>query len=216
VSHTLEGGDIHPLRRDLLVLGFSERSSPAAIDQIAGILFAETAIRDIVVIVMPGEATAIHLDMVFTQLDHEICVVYPPHFSGPERLPVLHWSRADATIHERADIFDALRKCDMPVEGVRCGGGGRREQEREQWASGCNFTSLRPGLALSYNRNEATLRELEKVGFRIVDAGALLSKAERIADDDRAIIAFDGSELVRGGGGARCMTCPVVRDDPWN
>src|ERR1041385_1215970 len=87
VNHTLEGGDVHYLRRDLLVLGFSDRSSPAAIDQIASIFFEKTDVRDIIIVVMPQEATAIHLDMIFTQVDREICVVYPPHFMGPERLP---------------------------------------------------------------------------------------------------------------------------------
>jgi arginine deiminase len=216
VNHTLEGGDVHYLRRDLLLLGFSDRSSPAAIDQIASIFFEQTDVKDIVIVVMPHEATAIHLDMIFTQVDREICVVYPPHFMGPERLPVLHWRRGASAIQERASIFDALRECGMPVEAVMCGGEKRRDQEREQWASGCNFTALRPGLVLSYNRNESTLREMEKMGFAIIDAGSFLTGSSKVRDGDRAVISFDGSELVRGGGGARCMTCPVVRDDPWS
>src|ERR1051326_8214210 len=115
VNYTVEGGDIHPLRRDLVVLGFSERSSPAVIDQLATIFFEQTDVRDVIVVVMPKENTAIHLDMIFTQVDRELCMVFPPHFIGPERLPVLHRRKGEKTIHERPSIFEALAACDMPI-----------------------------------------------------------------------------------------------------
>lgn len=214
-GYTIEGGDLHVLRPDLVVMGLSERSSPGAFDAISERLVEEQGVRDILVVVLPTDRAMIHLDMIFTMVDREQCVVFPPEFVGPGRASVLHYRAGREGMEEKADLFTALRDVGMPLDPIRCGGDRRTDQEREQWSSGCNFLAVRPGLVLGYSRNEHTYREMETAGYRIVDAVDFLTGQEDIADDQRAVISFDGAELVRGGGGARCMTLPVRRADVW-
>src|SRR5882762_9553622 len=190
-NYTLEGGDVHPIRPDLLVLGFSERSSPAALDHLCDLVFEHCGVTDAIIVVLPNERTAIHLDMIFTQLDKELCGLYPPHFVGPERLAVLHRRKKSKGVKEMPNFFAAMQAVDHPLEPVFCGGSDRSLQEREQWSSACNFFAVRPGTVVTYARNEATLVELDHAGFKLVAATNLLAGQETLADGARGVVTIE-------------------------
>lgn len=211
--HTsLEGGDIHVLREDLLLVGLSERTTASGIDVLGERLLGGSPVRDVLVVLLPAHRASIHLDMIFTAVDRRLCCVYPPYFLGPTRLPVLHLSHGSDRLRERDDLFSALEELGAPMEPIRCGGEHRTMQQREQWGSGCNLFAVGPGRVVAYGRNEHTLAALEREGgLRTVEAVEFLTGEDRPGGDERFAVTFEGTELVRGGGGPRCMTLPVAR-----
>jgi len=212
LNTSVEGGDVHVLRDDLLMVGLSERTTAAGIDALSERLFQETSFRDLLVVILPAHRTAIHLDMIFTMIDRGLCCVYPPYFLGPTRLPVLHVSASREGMRECDDLFTGLEALGLSLTPIGCGGERRTMQDREQWASGCNLFAVGPGQLVAYDRNEHTLEALEREGgFRVLSAVDFLTGDEAVDGDERFVVAFEGTELVRGGGGPRCMTLPVSR-----
>jgi len=114
-------------------------------------------------------------------------------------------------ISRQISLLECLKNLGMDLKPVPCGGDDLWQQEREQWHSGANFFAIGPGKLMGYARNVHTLEALNKHGFAIIKASDVLNNTTDLADFEKYVITIEGSELPRGGGGARCMTMPVRR-----
>jgi len=210
-----EGGDILVARKDILLIGTGTRTSPQGIDHIARKIESREYPRHIIVQELPETPESfIHLDMVFTLLDNDKCMVYEPLILKTSRFATIHMIVENGkitSINEVANIPAVLNKLGMPVKPILCGGSDIQNQEREQWHSGANFFAFAPGKIIGYERNNHTIEELNKNGFEVLRAKDVINDKVKISDYDKTVITIHGSELARGGGGARCMTMPVRR-----
>jgi arginine deiminase len=79
------------------------------------------------------------------------------------------------------------------VQIIYSGGSTSYEASREQWNDSTNTLAVAPGKVIVYNRNQLTNKILRKAGIEIIE--------------------IEGSELVRGRGGPRCMSMPLEREN---
>ena len=212
----MEGGDVHIAREDILLIGMGARTNAAGIDALVEHYKKNKTHKHIIIQELPHNPESfIHLDMVFTLLDKDRCMVYEDVILKPSTLRTIHMEIADGKlqkIHDEKNILIALANLGMELKPIMCGGTmDKWHQEREQWHSGANFFSFAPGKALGYARNIHTVNALNKDGFEIITAEDVISGKRSVDDYKRCIVTIEGSELARGGGGARCMTMPVRR-----
>lgn len=214
---TIEGGDVHILRKDTIVIGMSERTSPYGIDYLANQLNKYSTIKNIFVVTLPKNRAFIHLDMIFSMIDIDKCVIYPSLIIGSERLEVIHMKYKDnkeiESIYPVDNLITGLESVGIKLNPIFCGGSKRKNQDREQWQSGANFFAIGPGKMIGYERNDYTLIELEKAGIPIVGAKDVLKGKIDISKMEKYAIGINSSELMRGGGGCRCMTQPILREE---
>lgn len=216
-SVTLEGGDFLMAREDVFVVGTGVRTSTQGIDFIIeNVKQISNEPHHIIVQELPATPESfIHLDMVFTLLNYDTCMIYEQVITKMNRLRTIHIkidNRQVTLIEEVPNIMVALKNLGMDFKPVLCGGKNDTWiQEREQWHSGANFLAFAPGKIIGYERNNHTIEALNDEGYVVLKASDVIEKKVSVNDYKKCVVLIAGSELARGGGGARCMTLPVRR-----
>jgi arginine deiminase len=213
-AHT-EGGDVLIAREDVLFIGNGCRTNKAGIDFLTKYYAARNERQHIIVQQLPEKPESfIHLDMVFTMLAKDRCMIYEPIIKNSlGKFAVTHIEIDNGQIyyHQRNNMLEATKKLGFDFEPVLCGGDDYLYQDREQWHSGANFFALGEGKILGYARNTHTIDALNNAGFEVLRAEDVCQDKVNMRDYERFVVTFDAAELPRGGGGARCMTMPIKR-----
>ena len=194
--NSIEGGDELVLSKKSIAIGCSERTSSAGIETIARNLFAgNEEMKEILAVQIPPVRAFMHLDTVFTMVDHDKFTVYPGILDRCKVYKLERAAKNGIKVSKEDSLLSALKKTlKLPsVNLIQSGGGDDVTAAREQWNDSTNTLAIAPGVVVTYSRNEVSNEVLRQNGIEVLE--------------------IDGSELVRGRGGPRCMSMPLNREE---
>ncbi len=214
---SIEGGDVLVQSDKLVLIGMSERTSFTGLVKAADGLLSHN-VETVLAVDIPKQRASMHLDTVFTFISSNECVAFPPAILEQQDNVIALQKHGDKILAEqRSNLQSALREFSgVDYTFIKCGGEDRTSQYREQWTDGANMFALAPGVAVGYERNTKTFNTLVDHGYSFMNQFEFVEEYQNkdlpVNDETRIAVSFQGRELCRGRGGARCMTMPISRE----
>jgi len=226
----IEGGDILVADPETVLVGISQRTNERGADRLAEFLFENTPVKRVVKVFIPKQRAFMHLDTLFTFVDRGLVLTMPYFWSKPEiyaevarrsnmlnekmgsdsRQNAEDWVKEPPRIELMTKGEKTTKKYKHAMSGLQaegiidkalfvCGAEGSWPTPEahvaaaltEQWNDAANVFCLSPSTVVAYKWCTRTVAHLQDNGVDVLE--------------------LDGVELMKGRGGARCMTFPLRR-----